>query len=31
VYNRAVPKKPNRRQFKVGDRVKVSLPLGLLV
>jgi putative ribosome biogenesis GTPase RsgA len=32
-YNLAVPKKsnPSTRQFKVGDRVKVSLPLGRIV
>ena len=32
-YNLAVPKKsnPTPRQFKVGDRVKVSLPLGRIV
>lgn len=26
-----MPKKPSPRQFKVGDRVKVSLPLGHIV
>ncbi len=33
TYNLAVPKKPNPgpRQFKVGERVKVSLPLGHIV
>ncbi len=33
TYNPAVPKKPNPgpRQFKVGDRVKVMLPLGHIV
>ncbi len=33
TYNLAVPKKlnPTPRQFKVGDRVKVSLPLGHIV
>ncbi len=32
-YNLAVPKMPNPapRQFKVGDRVKVNLPLGRIV
>ena len=33
TYNPAVPKKPNPgpRQFNVGDRVKVMLPLGHIV